>query len=137
MSKGGLIALVLLAPDKWLPEEKWKCRSEVYPLTVTRKGSIGFGFSRETNQLLSVQLYYAKYCLSNLFTEFSEYFRDGEDLKAGGFLRKGHQFIRFEEMEGQIVKSQIISMNEPNPGTAIIDSYNEETISSIELVGFS
>ncbi|MGD9683543.1 MAG: hypothetical protein AB7W16_20445 [Candidatus Obscuribacterales bacterium] len=134
MSTGALIASVYLDEESGIFERKRNMWTQVYPLRNPAIGKIGFNFSREDNHLIGFQVYYARSCLPERYSEYSEYFGDNEPIETHAFVDPGILiYVQFSKEPIGRVRSQCIDFSSPAEGMAVLD-INEDRLSGVELI---
>ena len=135
LMKGAMIGYIPIDDYTSTIERKSKTWTQVYSFEKTVLGQIGFNFSKSDNRLLGIEIYYARFCLSNEYVEFAEYFRDKETAEIQFDTSPGLTLFYFDcDSEGTRTK-QIIYVAPPAVGTAVI-AFREEKLCCIELIGF-
>ena len=135
LMKGAMIGYIPIDDYTSTIERKSKTWTQVYSFEKPVLGQIGFNFSKSDNRLLGIEIYYARFCLSNEYVEFAEYFRDKETAEIQFDTSPGLTLFYFDcDSEGTGTK-QIIYVAPPAVGTAVI-AFREEKLCCIELIGF-
>ena len=135
LMKGAMIGYIPIDDYTSTIERKSKPWTQVYSFEKPVLGQIGFNFSKSDNRLLGIEIYYARFCLSNEYVEFAEYFRDKETAEIQFDTSPGLTLFYFDcDSEGTRTK-QIIYVAPPAVGTAVI-AFREEKLCCIELIGF-
>lgn len=135
LMKGAMIGYIPIDDHTNTIERKSKTWTQVYSFEKPVLGQIGFNFSESDNSLLGIEIYYARFCLSNEYVEFAEYFRDKETAEIQFDTSPGLTLFYFDcDSEGTRTK-QIIYVAPPAVGTAVI-AFREEKLCCIELIGF-
>ncbi|MBN9393944.1 MAG: hypothetical protein J0H83_01775 [Candidatus Melainabacteria bacterium] len=135
LMKGAMIGYIPIDDYTSTIERKSKTWTQVYSFEKPVLGQIGFNFSKSDNRLLGIEIYYARFCLSNEYVEFAEYFRDKETAEIQFDTSPGLTLFYFDcDSEGTRTK-QIIYVAPPAVGTAVI-AFREEKLCCIELIGF-
>ena len=135
LMKGAMIGYIPIDDYTSTIERKSKTWTQVYSFEKPVLGQIGFNFSKSDNRLLGIEIYYARFCLSNEYVEFAEYFRDKETAEIQFDTSPGLTLFYFDcDSEGTRTK-QIIYVAPPAVGTAVI-AFREEKLCCIELTGF-
>ena len=134
LMKGAMIGYIPIDDYTSTIERKSKTWTQVYSFEKPVLGQIGFNFSKSDNRLLGIEIYYARFCLSNEYVEFAEYFRDKETAEIQFDTSPGLTLFYFDcDSEGTRTK-QIIYVAPPAVGTAVI-AFREEKLCCIELIG--
>lgn len=135
LMKGAMIGYIPIDDYTSTIERKSKTWTQVYSFEKPVLGQIGFNFSKSDNRLLGIEIYYARFCLSNEYVEFAEYFRDKETAEIQFDTSPWLTLFYFDcDSEGTRTK-QIIYVAPPAVGTAVI-AFREEKLCCIELIGF-
>lgn len=135
LMKGAMIGYIPIDDHTSTIERKSQTWTQVYSFKKPARGQIGFNFSKSDNRLLGIEIYYARFCLSNKYVEFAEYFRDKETAEIQFDTSPGLTLFYFDcDSEGTRTK-QIIYVAPPAVGTAVI-AFREEKLCCIELIGF-
>jgi hypothetical protein len=135
MMKGGMIAHIYLDDESGVFERKWDAWTQVYPFRDPARGQIGFNFHKWDNHLIGVQIYYAKFCLPERYSEYSEYFPDGEPIKTMAYVDPALLYIYVSEDSGRNSMCQAIHLASPAQGVAVLDFHRDSLLRGIELIG--
>lgn len=135
LMKGAVIGYLPIDQCPGTIERKVGIWTQVYPFKQPARGQIGFNFSKTDNRLLSIEIYYAKLCLSNQYVEFAEYFRDNEAVEIRFDAFSGITTFHFSSDSEGTRMSQTIEVTPPADGIAVID-FMDAKIVCIELIGF-
>lgn len=135
LMKGAMIGYIPIDDYTSTIERKSKTWTQVYSFEKPVLGQIGFNFSKSDNRLLGIEIYYARFCLSNEYVEFAEYFRDKETAEIQFDSSPGLTLFYFDCDSEATRTKQIIYVAPPAFGTAVI-AFREEKLCCIELIGF-
>lgn len=135
LTKGAMIGYIPIDDHADTIERKSETWTQVYPFKKPARGLIGFNFSKTDNRLLGIEIYYARFCLSDQYVKFAEYFRERESVEILVAPSPGLTTFYFDCDSQGAKMVQTIYVASPAGGAAVID-FMDEKLSCLELIGF-